>query len=315
MRPNSPISRKLWQALAVRRWGVWLLLGLLSGCQQPYSEERFQKEIEKAYVAADPGWGVYRRKGRLSSFVRGDQLDTVDTEALYKAYQASKQSGSDFVAAWQAEQAAAAKARHQSLETAKDRLILTFKSKNWVTAQDLGAIGPKSDRAKLRPWRKEIASGFYAVIGVPEAKRGYRYASMAEMAADPGEEAWMAAAIANAKRRVQNAEPDALRDKNQKLLVLDFPNEDGVGALILDPAFRRDMLGRFEASAIGAAVPLREVLILFPSEDPLTQRPIRARTHQLFDTQNHAGFRGLLRLEQDSLSILEAPYPEPAKGR
>jgi hypothetical protein len=70
------------------------------------------------------------------------------------------------------------------------------------------------------------------------------------------------------------------------------------------------MLAQFNLTELGAAVPIRNVLVVFDPTSFVTTKPIRARTHQLYDTQNHPGFRGLLRFDENGVGVLEPGSPK-----
>jgi hypothetical protein len=291
-------------------------LALLGACAGPLDEPTFRRKAEQAYMESNPGWSIHRRTGGTTVFVRGDQLDRVDFAALFARHRESKASGSDFLEGWAEEQRAAARARHQSVLQAEKTMIPILKSGSWVRVQDLGAIGPRHLVEKLKPWRKELAGELFVTLGVPEAKLGYRFATVGELEeAKRDGSALLEQAIANLAAQVDTSTGAAEhRAADGKLRVLDLPNVDGVSALILSPAFRRSMLERFEATELGAAVPVRNVLILFDLSDPVFIKPVRARTHQLYETQNHPGFRGLLRLDAHGVSVLEPDRPAKPKA-
>jgi hypothetical protein len=286
---------------------------LTLGCETKHDEKSFRKAAEEAYREVNAGWMIDKRTATETIFVRGDQLDRLPVAELFKAYQASQKSGGDFFDAWKAEETKRAEARRRTVEQAKDEVIPILKSGSWVKVQDLGAIGPARMRDQIRPWRKEVATDLYVVLGVPEAKLGYRLASVEEMAAvEGGDAAWLERAVKNLVRLVGTSTSGgaSLEDAQGRLRVLDMPNTDGVAALILDPGFRAKMLELFDQPSLGAAAPNRNVLILFDGEDFTTTKPVRARTHQLYDSQNHPAFRGLLKIEKDAVSVMEAANPQ-----
>ena len=151
------------------------------GCETKHDEKSFRKAAEEAYREVNAGWMIEKRTPAETIFVRGDQLDRLPVADLFKAYQDSKQSGGDFFDAWKAEQTKLIEARRRTVEQAKDEIIPILKSGSWVKVQDLGAIGPARMRDQIRPWRKEVATDLYVVLGVPEAKLGYRLASVEEI--------------------------------------------------------------------------------------------------------------------------------------
>ena len=57
------------------------------------------------------------------------------------------------------------------------------------------------------------------------------------------------------------------------------------------------------------------MLILFDPDEFTATKPVRARAHQLYDSQNHPAFRGLLLLEPDRVTVLEPGRPQPAGER
>lgn len=296
-------------------FGVLVLL-FLSGCDRKLDESSFRRRAEAAYSEVHPGWTIYRREPGKTIFLRGDQFDTFEVGALFSEYQArdQKQSTSMFFDAWREAEEARARARRRTLEQAKDEVIPMIKSGPWIHAQDLGAIGPAKMQDKIRLWRRPIAADVFLVLGVPEERLGYRMASIEEVKnASGSEDEWVRRAIANVARTVATSSTGAeARGLSKQLLAYDLPNVDGVGGLVLDPEFRARMLEKFGRDHLGAAAPLRNVLIIFDPEDFVALKPVRARTHQLYDTQNHYGFRGLLRFDRDSVSLLE---PADADGR
>lgn len=283
-----------------------------AGCEGKLDANRFRRRAEKAYMEVHPGWTIVERKIEETTFVRGDQLDQLDVEGLFRRYEESKKSPSDFFDMWTAEQKAIADARRRTLEQAEREVIPILKSGSWIQVQDLGAIGPQRLQDQIRPWRKAIADDVYVVLGVPEEKLGYRIASLAEVVTSKaGEEKWLERAVANIVERVGTSTGSASMTGNDgRLLAIDFANEDGVSALLLDPKFRRKMLAQFNLTELGAAVPIRNVLVVFDPTSFVTTKPIRARTHQLYDTQNHPGFRGLLRFDENGVGVLEPGSPK-----
>jgi len=279
---------------------------LVLACAEDLDEGAFQRKAEQIYAEANPGFGIMRRQGTNSTFVRGDQVYVLDSGPLFAAYRASKQSASKFLDAWRAKITAEAEARRRPIDEAAGAVIPIIKSGNWIRVQDLGAIGPKRVQEKIRPWRKEIAKDVFVLLGVREELLGYRYASLEEVAASKtGEDEWLAKAVANLVGMVGTSTGTELTGGDGRLLVSDILEVDGVSALILDRGFRARMLERFGTTELGAAVPNRDVLIVFDASEFVTVKPIRARTHQLYDVRNHPGYRGLLRFDRDQITILE----------
>lgn len=295
-----------------------LVAGLVS-CRTDYDEAGFRRAIEEAYADAHPGWSILRKKGSSTWFHRGDQVDELEVDALWEAYRASGQSGTAFVQAWIDEARAEDAARRRTLDEASALVIPIIKSAKWVQYQDLGAIGPKRKLPEIRPWRHEVTGGVFVVLGVPEDKLGYRFASIAEVDRSPDDaEAWLERAIANLGRRVRNEARDADDawegvdiEVKGALKAFDLKNVDGISAMVLDRAFREAMLEKFARDELGAAVPIRNVLIVFDPDDFVAVKPARNRAHQLYDTQNHPGFRGLLKFDAAGVGVLEPGDPEP----
>jgi hypothetical protein len=291
-----------------------LALGLLAviGCEGKLDETRFRRRAEKAYIEVHHGWTIIKRDIGDTTFVRGDQLDKLDVKTLFAEYQASKQSPTDFFDAWTANQKKIADQRRRTLPQAKSEVIPIIKSGSWINVQDLGAIGPERMRDQIRPWRKKITDDVFVVLGVPEEKLGYRFASIAEVTESAeGEQKWLDQATTNVVALASTSTGSAeMRGNDGRLLALDFDNIDGVSALILDARFRQSMLAKFNLSELGAAVPIRNVLIIFDPKDFVTIKPIAARAHKLYDTQNHPGFRGLLSFDRDNISVLQPAKPK-----
>jgi hypothetical protein len=311
------------RALAVARYAAVrrFLLGVsfivfAVGCETTYSDKTFRKQAEESYREVNAGWMIVRRTDEGTIFVRGDQLDTLPVAKMFKAYKASKQDGSDWFDAWTERQRALVQSRKRTIKQVKDKIIPIIKSASWVRVQDLGAIGPARMRDQIRPWRKEVTGGLYVVLGIPEEKRGYRFASIEEMkGAKDGGESWLAQANKNVLKLITTSTAGAasMEGNDGRLLVLDMPNTDGVSSLILDARFRAKILRFFDQPTLGVAIPNRNVLIFFDPETFTAMKPVRARTHELYDTQNHPGFRGLLRIDKDSISVLEGPNPPKVK--
>src|SRR6185503_3714490 len=91
-----------------------------AACQRELDPESFKREAEKAYIESHPGWGIVRREGTTTTFVRGDQVDVLQVGKLYDEYKASKKSGSDFFEEWTKKQEEEAKARRKTLDQAKE---------------------------------------------------------------------------------------------------------------------------------------------------------------------------------------------------
>jgi hypothetical protein len=293
--------------------GLLAILSLsLLACEGKLDENRFRRRAEKAYMEVHAGWTIIKRDIGDTTFVRGDQIDRLDVKALFQQYEASKQTPTQFFDAWMAEQRRISEERKRTLEEAKADVIPIVKSGSWINVQDLGAIGPERMRDQIRPWRKKITDDVFVVLGVPEEKLGYRFASIAEVTeSKDGEKVWLDLAVANVVAKAGTSTGAvAMTGNDGRLLALDFANVDGVSALILDPRFRQSMLAKFNLTELGAAVPIRNVLIVFDPKDFITIKPIAARTHKLYDTQNHPGFRGLLRFDRDSISVLQPAKPK-----
>jgi len=289
-----------------------ILLLALTGCEGKLDENRFRRRAEKAYMEVHAGWTIIKRDIGDTTFVRGDQIDKLDVKALFAQYQQSKKTPTDFFDGWTAEQRKIADARRRTLEEAKAEVIPIIKSGSWINVQDLGAIGPERMRDQIRPWRKKITDDVFVVLGVPEEKLGYRFASISEVTeSKDGEKVWVDHAVANVVAKAGTSTgAETMTGNDGRLLAMDFANIDGVSALILDPRFRQSMLAKFNLTELGAAVPIRNVLIVFDPKDFVTQKPIAARAHKLYDTQNHPGFRGLLRFDRDSITVLQPAKPK-----
>ncbi len=295
--------------------GLLLILGAALGgvaCDAELDESLFQRRVEKTFSEVNAGFGIARRRGPISDMVRGDQIYSIDTERLYAEYEAGGKKTSSFFDALEARLSAEAKARRQTLAQAESTLIPIVKSGTWLKVQDLGAIGPKRIQDQIRPWRKEIATDVYVLLGVPEDLLGFRYASLADMetASEKTPDAWLETAISNLARAVGTSTGSELRGRDGRLLVYSLLEIDGISAALLDAGFRRRMLALFSAEELGAAIPNRDVLIVFDAVDVAARKPIRARTHELYEARNHPGFRGLLRFDASSISILESANPE-----
>lgn len=298
------------------RWsGCALLVALsISACDRELDPESFKRAAEKAYVETHPGWGIEGRKDSVTYFVRGDQVDTLDVASLYLEYKASKQSGTDFLETWSKRAEEEAKARKKTLEQAKGEVIPIVKSGSWIRVQDLGAIGPKNLQDRIRPWRKEMATDVYAVLGVPEEKLGFRFASIEEMKElGEGEQAYFDRAVINLRNKVATSTASEMQSADGRLMIYDLSGYENISGLIFDKEMRTRLLDKFQKDELGASAPIRDVLIIFDTSEFTAVKPIRARTHQLYDTQNHPGFRGLIRFDRQGLSVFEAANPEQKK--
>ncbi len=274
-------------------------------CEGKLDKERFRRRAEKAYIEVNAGWTIIERKIDETVFVRGDQVDRLDVKSMFEDYEKSGKKGSEYFEGWMEARKAEAEARRRTLQQAESDVIPIIKSEKWIRVQDLGAIGPERIRDQIRPWRHEVATDVFAVLGIPEEKLGYRFASIEEVKdAKKSDEEWMKIAIENVRRIVgeQTGEEMVIDDK---LRVFDLKNVDGVSGLLLDPKFRLSMVEKFRLSELGAAVPIRNVLIVFDPADFTTIKPIRARARQLYDSQNHPGFRGLLKFDKDIITVLD----------
>ena len=296
---------------------AWLSVASLGACDRDLDEHGFQRRVEQAYVEVNPGFGVLRREPSKSTFARGDQTFSLDTGALYAEYRSSKKSAGSFLDQFSEKLSHEAKARRRSLEQAKDDVIPILKSGSWIRVQDLGAIGPPSTQEQIRPWRKELSPDLFVLLGVPEELLGYRYVSIREAkSATVSEDRWLQRAVANLAAKSKSVVDKGVeaRGADQRLLVyeLQTTEHEGLGALILDRAFRTKMLSKFQKDELGAAAPTRDTLIIFDAGDFVAMKPVRSRTHLLYDTQNHPGFRGLLRFDRELVSVLEGGQPSSA---
>lgn len=290
-----------------------LALGLAS-CARELDRDAFKREAERAYIDTHPGWSIVRRDAQVTTFVRGDQVDQLDVGVLFEAYKKSGQGASDWFDTWKRDAEAEARARRKTLAQSKDTVVPVLKSGSWIRVQDLGAIGPKHLQDKIRPWRKELATDLVVLLGVPEEGLGHRFASMEEVKESPDkEELWLERAIENLRRRVGTSTGTETRGSDDRLLTYDLAGTESISALVLDKRFRAEMLERFGKEELGAAAPIRDALYIFDPAEFVAVRPVRARAHQLYDTQNHPAFRGLLRFDRNGLSVLEAASPEVKK--
>lgn len=287
---------------------------VFTACESELDEDAFRRKAEQAYADVHPGWTIYRRDADSTVFVRGDQLDRLEVGELWTEYQASDAGGRAFFRAWKEEARADLEARKRTLAQAKRTVLPILKSDSWVRVQDLAAIGPERIQKDIRPWRKEVADGLFVVLGIHEEKLGYRIASIREVETSTvhDEAGWVDQAVANLERKVDiDRDPGVeVRRDDGKLLAVDLPNVDGVSGLVLSEDFRKQMLKRFNRPTVGAAAPLRNVLILFDPDEFTATKPVRARAHELYDTQNHPAFRGLLLLEPDRVTVLEPGRPK-----
>lgn len=284
----------------------------VSACSGKLDERAFRHQAEQSYAEVSPGWTIFRREAGSTIFVRGDQLDRLEIDALFAEYQKSGLSGADFFTKWTEEKRTLAEARRRTLEQAESAVVPILKSGSWMRVQDLGAIGPKHLQDKIRPWRQQVAPDLFVVLGIPEEKLGFRFASLEEVKESKRQEAeWLDRAVANLDRQIGTSTGAEMKN-GDRLTVLDLDNKDGISGLVLSPAFRARMLEKFGLPELGAAVPLRNVLVLFDPTDPVYKKPVRARAHQLYDSQNHPAFRGLLKLDRAGVSILEPAKPEAA---
>jgi hypothetical protein len=289
------------------------LAAFAASCESDLDPSAFQRKVEQTFVEANPGFGVLRRDKDKSTFARGDQTYSLDVSALYGEYKASKKGGGAFLSSYGERLSADAKERRRSLEQAREDVIPIVKSGAWIRVQDVGAIGPPSTQEQLRPWRKELGPDLFVILGVPEKLLGYRYVSIHEVkSATVTEQIWLDRATANLARRSKDVLDKAVdvHGSDKRLLVSEIDGQEGVSALVLDRAFRQKLLNRFNKDELGAALPTRDVLMVFDSSDFVATKPARSRAHQLFDTQNHAGFRGLIRFDKDLIAILESGKPD-----
>jgi hypothetical protein len=303
----------MWFTASMRRCSAAFVLLTLAACDAELDEESFRRAAEKAYAEVHPGWTIYRREEGATVFVRGDQLDRLEVDALWARYEGSGLGGRSFFSEWKEEARREVEARKRTLAEARRTVIPLLKSDGWVRVQDLAAIGPERIQKDIRPWRREVTDGLFVVLGVPEEKLGLRIASIREVETSTVHDVdgWVQQAIGNLERQIplaRDAGVEVRRDDGL-LLAVDLPNADGVSGLILSQGFREHILKRFNKPSIGAAAPLRNVLILFEPEEFTAKKPVRARAHQLYDTQNHPAFRGLLLLEPDRITVLEPGRP------
>ncbi|MBI2377463.1 MAG: hypothetical protein HYV07_25910 [Deltaproteobacteria bacterium] len=291
------------------------LLGLLLavGCEAPLDANLFQKRAEKLFVEANPGFGIARREGMKTTFVRGDQVYVLDTSQAFADFQAKKPSRSDFFDAWKKRLEDETRARRRTLEQASAEIVPILKSGKWINVQDLGAIGPKSLQEQIRPWRKKVAEDVFVLIGVPEELLGFRYVSLHEITESKrADTEWLDKAVANLAAKIGTSTGTEVRTDDDRLLVVDFAGIEGSAALVLDKGFRQRALAMFNKAEVGAAIPNRDALILFDHEQFTAVKPVRARAHVMYQERNHPAFRGMLLLSVDGVSIFEAADASPS---
>lgn len=296
----------------------YLILSLaLSGlwaCESELDQKMFQRRSEKIFTEVNPGFGIIKRKSMTTIFVRGDQFYELELAAPYLEYESGGKKTNAFMDTFRAKLTKEAEARKQTLESASEKIVPFMKSGSWINAQDLGAIGSAKVRRQIRPWRKKVAEDVYVLMGIPEELLGYRYASIQEVEdSKTDSEAWLKKSIKNLVRDVGSSTGTTLESSAGKLMVLDFSAVDNIAALVLDPLSRRNWLKRFDLPELGVSIANRDVLIVFDPTDFVTVKPIRARTHQLYDNRNHPGFRGLLSIDADTISMMEPAYPKKKK--
>ena len=176
---------------------------LACACDRKLDERSFRREAEARYVEAHPGWAIFRRDEHATTFVRGDQIDTLDVTALFRAYGERGAPAAAFFGEWTAREVKASEARRRTLEHAASEVLPILKAGTWIHARDLGAIGPEHPRDEMRSWRKEVVSDVFVVLGIPEEKLGYRFASVREVeSSTSAADVWLARAIANLEKRI-----------------------------------------------------------------------------------------------------------------
>ena len=283
-------------------------------CESELDPKMFQRRAEKIFTEVNPGFGIVKRKQMTTIFVRGDQFYYLELAAEYVQYEAEGRKTSAFLDKFRARLQKEADGRKQTLASAESKILPFIKSGSWVDAQDLGAIGSARVRDKIRPWRKKVAEDVYVLLGIPEELLGYRYASIEEMKESKKDaEVWLETGVRNLVQSVKTSTPTPLESSEGKLMVLDYSAVEHVGAFFLDRQTRKDWLERFDLTELGVSVPNRDVLIIFDPSDFVTVKPIRFRTHQLYDNRNHPGFRGLIRIDEDTISMMEPAYPKKKK--
>ncbi|NJK88152.1 MAG: hypothetical protein HC923_01335 [Myxococcales bacterium] len=290
---------------------VILLSSLAAACSSEMDERSFRRNLEEAYAEVHPGFTIFRREPGVTLFVRGDQLDRLEVESLWKEYLGADKPR-DFLERYREEAEAEVRALRRTLARAKRTVIPLLKGEGWIRIQDLAAIGPERIQKDIRPWRKAVTDGLFVVLGIPEGRLGLRQASIREVETSTvmDAESWMQVALQNLTRQIDLGDGGVeVRNDDGELLALDLPNEDGISAMVLSETFRRDLLTRFNQPEVGVAVPIRNVLIAFDHEAFTTRKPVRARAHELYDTQNHPAFRGLLAVSIEGLRVLEDGKP------
>ena len=294
-----------------------IALSLLPACEAELDEPAFARRAERTYLDIHPGWIVVRRIESGTVFARGDQQDILPIADLYAEYQKGHLRASAFFDAYVRAQKELADQRRRSLEQAKADVIPILKGAAWVRAQDLEAVGSPRERAKIRPWRQPISSDMFVILGIAEGRIGYRFASIDEVGTSTvGAAAWLTRAVRNLSAKVGKSEGRASNHSGakRKLRAVEFEDVDGVSALVLDPGFRKRMLDRFGLPELGAAVPARNILIVFDPSDFETVRAAQAHARGLYETRNHPGLRVLLRFDHDDVSVL-APAAVASEGR
>lgn len=290
---------------------VLLLFLSVVACESELDKKTFRRRAEKVFTRVNPGFRIIKRKSMLTIFVRGDQFYELNLAAPFLEYEAEGKKTGEFFDAFSDKLLSEAQARKRTLDSASETLIPIIKSGSWMDAQDLGAIGSAKIRRQIRPWRKKIAEDVYTLIGIREELLGYRYASIEEVEdSKTPAEVWLKKSISNLVRQVGTATGTTLYSGEGNLMVLDFSAVDGVAALLLDAKMRLRWLQRFDLPELGVSVANRDVLIVFDPTDFVTIKPIRARTHELYDNRNHPGFRGLLRIDRDTISMMDPAYPK-----
>src|SRR5258706_15875357 len=91
----------------------------LAACERELDLDGFKREAEKAYVEVHPGWGMARREGTRTMYVRGDQLDTLDFGKMFDEYKKSGKTSSQYFEAWTKAQEEEERARKRTLDQAK----------------------------------------------------------------------------------------------------------------------------------------------------------------------------------------------------
>lgn len=292
-----------------------LAANLLSACEEELDERRFARRAERAYAEVHPGWTIIGRAEGVTTFAQGDQLEALPVAELYRSYRASEQSASTFFSTWKAQRREKAEARRRTLDAAAADVIPIIKGGDWIRVQDLGTVATTEEPDYIRPWRQQVADDVYVVLGVPEGVLGYRIPSIDEVITSTrSEHEWVDAAIDNLLDTVGEVDAEATYSSLEtgRLVSYELDDIDGVSALVLDPRFRRRMLDLFDRPELGAAAPIRNALIVFDLESYAVVRRIRSRAYDRYDTENHPGFRGLLRFDRDMISVIEPNGPRSA---